>query len=119
MVKRLLFVCCTSLMLMILGSCSHDDEDIRNSVKYQGKEIAYLPQSVSDFPEWILPYLHEGKTYCIVCVGSKDNETIYNIYNYLSSSTEGWFFDENGNYIAANAGFFEEIKDWRCIYYKE
>lgn len=120
MKKSLFFICCVALTVMIVGCSRSDDENDRYSVRYQGKEIEYLPQDVSNLPGWLLPYLKDSSTdcVCIVCIGTKDGETVYNVYDSLSSSLYGWFFDKDGKSIDVKGNLFEEIKDWKCIYFR-
>lgn len=118
MKKSLIFICCVALTVMIVGCSRSDDEDDRYSVRYQGKEIEYLPQDVSNLPGWLQPYLQDSPTYCIVCIGTKDGETVYNVYNSQSSSIYGWFFDKDGKSIDVKGNLFEETSDWKCIYFR-
>ena len=120
MKKSLVLICCVALAVLIIGCSRSDDEDDRYSVRYQGKEIVYLPQDVSSLPGWLLPYLQDSPSdcVCIVCIGTKDGETVYNVYDSLSSSLYGWFFDKDGKSIDVKGNLFEEIKDWKCIYFR-
>ena len=60
MKKSLIFICCVALTVMIVGCSRSDDENDRYSVRYQGKEIEYLLQDVSNLPGWLLSYLMDS-----------------------------------------------------------
>ena len=121
MKKKLVFIISGLLLFMVMGCSSDDNGNTPSTVDFYGTEIPYSPKSISDMPDWIAPYL-QTDSYCMVCIGTKDHEVIYHVNNLFSSSLYGWFFDKDGNGINVNTdiqSFVKEIKDWKCIYYRD
>lgn len=90
-----------------------------DTVSVYGVNIPYRPLNPDSLPVWMRIYL-DTPILTFILKGTKDDNLVYNIYTFASSSRYGWFFDKDKNYINVRNGeeYFMAVHDWECLYYR-
>lgn len=99
------------------------------TIDYNGFLVPYEPLEEKDMPEWLRELMQEKEKNGLyrICVGTLNNQTIYNLNSWWDSSSIGHFYDENGNnHIIYNiiptsndlVIFLSEYQNVKCIYYR-
>ena len=99
------------------------------TIDYNGFLVPYEPLEEKDMPEWLREMVQEKDKNMLyrICVGTLNNQTIYNLNSWWDSSLIGHFYDENGNnHIIYNIIptsndleiFLSEYQNVKCIYYR-